>query len=181
MNDSFRVGESVYFRSLSASDIENRYYEWFNDEVTSKNNSHSIFPETKEDATQFHKELKDNNSMVHFAIIDIETDMHIGCCSLQCIDWISRSAEMARIIGKKDFRGKGIGTEVGKMLLEYGFNTLNLNKIWVGNVATNEAAIGSKNKLGFTVDGVLREANFKNGTYHDVVISSILKREYTSF
>jgi [ribosomal protein S5]-alanine N-acetyltransferase len=178
MNGAFRVGKSIYFRSLSVSDIENRYYEWFNDHETTTGNSHGVFPETKEKTIQFFNSLSTNKNIIHFAVCDIKTDEHIGCCSLQKIDWISRSAEMARIIGNKKYRRKGIGTEIGRILADYGFNVLNLNKIWAGNISFNIGAIKSNEKLGFVKEGVLREAIFKNGDYHDIVISSLLKKEY---
>ena len=85
---------------------------------------------------------------------------------------------MARIIGEKEYRSKGIGTEVAKLLLEYGFNSLNLNRIWVGNISNNIAAIKSVDKLGFKVEGILRSSIYKNSKYHDVIIRGILKDEY---
>jgi len=179
MDNPFIIGKSVYLRSLTLDDVDNDYYEWFNDKDTSKGNAHGIIPETKDRAIAFYNDLQNNKNIVHFAIVDIKTNQHIGCCSLQSINWVYRSAEMARIIGEKKFRGKGIGTEVGKLLLEYAFNTLNLHKIWLGNIALNEAALKSKSNLNFKTDGVLRDAVFKNGRYYDVVISSILKHEYT--
>jgi [ribosomal protein S5]-alanine N-acetyltransferase len=177
MHNPFLIGKSIYLRSLTVADIDDGYFRWFNDKETSENNSHGKLPENRESAMRFFEGLA-SNKIVHFAIVDKENDIHIGCCSLQNIDWISRSAEMARIIGEKEYRSKGIGTEVAKLLLEYGFNSLNLNRIWVGNISNNIAAIKSVDKLGFKTEGVLRSTIFKNNKYHDVVIRGILKDEY---
>lgn len=177
MDNPFLIGKSIYLRSLTVSDIDNKYFRWFNDKETSKSNSHGRFPENRESAMKFFEGLS-SDKIVHFAIVDKEKDIHIGCCSLQNIDWISRTAEMARIIGEKEYRGIGIGTEVARLLLEYGFNSLNLNRVWVGNLSDNVSAIKSVDKLGFKVEGVLRSCVFKNNKYHDVIIRGILKDEY---
>lgn len=180
MNNPFLIGKRVYLRSLTIEDIDNKYYRWFNDQETTVHMVHGRLPETREASIEFYNNLRKRNDIIHFAIIDKTSDKHIGCCSLSQIDWISRSAELARIIGEKEFRGKGIGTEVGEILLNYGFINLNLNRIWLGNIITNKSAINSVDKLGFHADGILRSAVYKNGFYCDVKISSVLREEYLS-
>jgi len=177
--DSKKIyGKRILLRRLSEDDIENGYYEWFNDPITTSNNSHGESKLTKEDAFEFLKKTSENESIEHFSVVSLDNNLHIGCCSLQKIDKKNKSCEMARIIGHKDYRGIGLGTEIGELLLKFGFNELNLNRIWVGNFVTNIAAINSIKKLGFTPEGVLREYAYKSNAYHDVMISSILKSEY---
>ncbi len=65
----------------------------------------------------------------NFAIVDIEGDRLIGNCSLMDINHINRTAELGIFIRDKDYWSKGFGREAINLLLDYGFNLLNLNNI----------------------------------------------------
>jgi RimJ/RimL family protein N-acetyltransferase len=62
--------------------------------------------------------------------------------------------------------------------LKYGFNTLNLNRIFLHVFETNPRAIRAYEKAGFSHEGRKRQAEFKNGTYVDILMMSVLKDEY---
>jgi RimJ/RimL family protein N-acetyltransferase len=66
------------------------------------------------------------------------------------------------------------------LLLEYGFNTVNLNRIELETYVFNVRALKSYNKLGFTEEGRKRQHIWINGKYHDVIIMSILAEEWNS-
>jgi len=63
-------------------------------------------------------------------------------------------------------------------MLEYGFRELNLNRVDLSVLATNERAIGLYESLGFRHEGRLREAQFRSGQYVDVLLMAILAKEY---
>ena len=67
-----------------------------------------------------------------FAIVTKEKGSHIGNISLQNIDYVDRSAELAIIIGDKRYWGKGIGLEAWKLMMNYGFLVLNLHRLYCG-------------------------------------------------
>ena len=75
-------------------------------------------------------------------------------------------------------RSNGYGTESLRLLLDYGFNYLNLNNIHLGVKAFNERAIACYKKVGFKEYGRRREAYFLNGKYYDHVFMDILAREF---
>ena len=75
-------------------------------------------------------------------------------------------------------RSNGYGTESLRLLLDYGFNYLNLNNIHLGVKAFNERAIACYKKVGFKEYGRRREAYFLNGKYYDDVFMDILAREF---
>ena len=102
----------------------------------------------------------------------------IGWCGLYCINWIARSAEYRVFIGEVDCRGKGIGTEIGGILLRYGFGKLNLNKIYLGVNAEHKEALRSYEKAGFVKEGLLRQEIFRNNRYYDVIRMGVLREEH---
>ena len=90
-------------------------------------------------------------------------------------DW---KAELWRIyIGDPDLRGKGYGRQALELIMEYCFNELNLERLYLDHYTGNPAAYLYE-KLGFKPEGVLRSNCRKDGILYDVHILSMLKDEY---
>ena len=140
--------ENIYLRPLELSDAEGNYPNWFNDKEVCKYNSHGDKKYTKEMAIEYIQSTLDSLTCKVFAICDKKTDTHIGNIALQSISVKNQSAEFAIIIGEKEFWGKGYSKEAGEILIEYGFSTLNLNKIYCGtseeNIAMQKLALSLK-------------------------------------
>ena len=85
---------------------------------------------------------------------------------------------MGIFIGDEQYRGRGIGKEAIHLILDYGFNYLNLNSIQLSVFAFNERAIACYKKCGFKEVGRLREAYYLNGKYYDKILMDILKSEF---
>lgn len=79
------------------------------------------------------------------------------------------------------FQGKGIGSESTRMIIEYGFNTLNLNKIISDSFVENDAIVKLSLKLGFKNEGCLKEHYYQNGKYRDVYQFGITKSIYRPY
>jgi len=75
-------------------------------------------------------------------------------------------------------QGKGYATEASNLLFDYGFNTLNLNKIFSDSFADNKAVIKLLLKLGFRQEGLLVEHYFHKGKFRDAVQYGLLREEY---
>lgn len=177
MIKGFLSGEKVILRGFEKEDIK-YLYNWINNsEVT-----HYMFmgerPAIMERLTEnWEKEVKSSSDIV-FAIIERKHDRVIGSAGLYSINCISRHAEFRIIIGEKDFWSKGIGSEVAIIVIEYAFNKLNLNKIWLGVNADNAGAVKSYEKAGFVREGILRQEIYRNGRYYDAVRMSVLREEF---
>ncbi|EQB3102378.1 GNAT family N-acetyltransferase [Clostridium botulinum] len=74
--------------------------------------------------------------------------------------------------------GKGIGTAAISLILEFEFNELNLHRIYLQVFSFNKRGIKFYEKMGFIHEGELCQALYCNGSWHDIVIMSILKNEY---
>ena len=120
-----------------------------------------------------------NNNEPLFSIIKSENDELIGNIGLMKIDNIRRTATLGIMIGEDKNRNKGYGTESIKILLDYGFNYLNLNNIMLEVFSFNERAIKSYKKAGFKEIGRRRKSYFLNGKYHDEIYMDILAEEFT--
>jgi [ribosomal protein S5]-alanine N-acetyltransferase len=124
---------------------------------------------------EFHRKRQDE---VLWTIADEADDRCLGHIGLYKIDPIARSAELGIMIGDKAAWGKGIGTEATRQALKYAFSQMNLNRIGLTVLATNERAIRLYCRLGFAREGVQRQAIYRDGLYVDLVLMGLLRAEY---
>jgi diamine N-acetyltransferase len=116
------------------------------------------------------RELPDKNGIENWKLI--------GTIGFADINWRNRSAEFGILIGEKSYWGQGYGTEAVRLLAEHGFNTLNLNRIFLHVFEDNPRAIRAYEKAGFTHEGRLRQAEFHHGKYLDMLIMGLLRDDF---
>lgn len=169
-------GKNCYIRVLEQEDLHNTH-KWLNTieimEAISINK-----PTSKLKQSKWFDNLINDNSKIVFAICLKDSDDHIGNTSLGEIDYINRNARFSIFIHYGSVRGKGIGTEATCLTLYYGFNYLNLHKIYLKTTSDNAGAIKMYDKIGFEQEGVLKEHEFKNGKYVDKILYGILKNNF---
>lgn len=102
----------------------------------------------------------------------------IGNLGYHQIDNVAHAGEVGIMIGEKSIWGQGYGTEAMRLLLKHGFETLNLNRIFLRVYAENKRAIRTYEKVGFVHEGRMREALFKHGSYQDLLFMSVLRKEW---
>jgi RimJ/RimL family protein N-acetyltransferase len=125
------------------------------------------------------KNILQNQSPV-FGILDCKSGRLIGRCMLFDIDRVNRSAMMGIVIGETDFWGLGYGQEATRLLLEYGFQLLNLNSIILGVFEYNQRAVACYKKVGFKEIGRRREARIIGEKKYDAILMDILASEFHS-
>lgn len=100
-----------------------------------------------------------------------------GVVELMEINTIHRHAEIQIIIDSK-YQGHGLAQAGMKAGIEYGFNVLNLHKIYLFVDAENAAAIHIYKKLGFTEEGCLKQHFFAEGEYHDSYMMGLFSADF---
>jgi len=169
------IGERVYLSPVNKDDVE-IYTKWLNDEGVAVNLGQYAKVITLNSEQKFLEEMTSDG--YNFAIVKSDNTL-IGNISLFSINHISRSATTGLFIGESENRGKGYGTEALHLLLEFGFNALNLHNIMLNVYSDNEQAIACYKQVGFTEFGRRRESVFKGGRYiDDDVCMDILSTEF---
>lgn len=102
----------------------------------------------------------------------------VGNCGYFNIEERIRSAELGILIGEKSEWNKGYGTEAMQLLLRFGFETLNFNRIWLRVYESNPRAVRAYEKAGFVHEGRYRQGQFAQGEYQDVLLMSVLRDEW---
>jgi len=171
-------GERIFLSPQNPDDTE-IYTKWLNDPaVTVQLGGYAMmFP-----AARVRKQLEDSaadNSAHWYSIILREGERLIGNINLKDISQVNRSAELGIFIGETADRGCGYGAEAIRLMLDYGFNTLNLHNVQLQVVADNVQGIACYKKVGFREFGRRRQAEFLGGKYVDVVHMDILASEFT--
>jgi len=115
-----------------------------------------------------------------FTIVEKAGAKPIGRALLFGVSPVDRRAMCGLFIGEKACWGKGYGTEALALLLDYGFNLLNLNSIELGVFAFNSRAIASYRRLGFKEIGRKRQARIIAGRAYDVILMDLLAEEFES-
>jgi ribosomal-protein-alanine N-acetyltransferase len=175
--DFFLEAENIYLRLLEPDDVHGDYSLWLNDPEITTFNSHGRFPITKEKLSSYIDHSRSSKNDLILAIVDKTTLKHIGNISLQNISWLDRNAEIAFLLGNKSFWGKGIMNEAGKLLINHGFKSLNLHRIYCGTSSENIGMQKLATKLKMNKEGLRKEAIFKQGQYYDIVEYAILATE----
>ena len=167
----------VRLRELCICDID-YMYEFIEDSSITSNFVFTRYPISKEKLIDFIRTSWTDTKNVHFAIVG-ETDEYFGTISLKNIDYINRNAEYAIIIRKK-FWGKNFAFEATQNIIEYGFNRLNLRKIYLNVLSCNVRANKFYEKFGFIREGIFKEHLYIDGRYEDLIWYSIFKTESVS-
>lgn len=100
----------------------------------------------------------------------------VGTCGLTSIDYVHRKAEFSCFIAP-EHQSKGYGKAALIELFNYGFNHLNLNRIW-GETLVGNPALKIFLSLGMKKEGRLHETYYKDGAYSDSIIIGILKEDW---
>ena len=115
---------------------------------------------------------------VVFALVLRESGQLIGAMGL-VIESKFRRAEIGYWIGRP-YWGNGYGTEAGQAVLEYGFQSLNLNRIHAYHFKRNPASGRVMRKLGMKHEGSSPEHVMKWGVFEDVELYGILRSGWQS-
>jgi RimJ/RimL family protein N-acetyltransferase len=175
---SFLKGEHVCLRAVELTDATERYLGWINNPEVTKGLVTGTYPSSLVQLTNYIESAVSDRSKIMLAICDNQTGLHIGNVKLDQIDAVARTAEFGLMIGDQAFWGTGIGTEVSRLVLHYAFEQLNLRKVSLSVFSNNPGAIRLYQKVGFTVEGRLKDHVFADNAYHDKLWMSIFKHDF---
>jgi len=121
------------------------------------------------------KNKVETQETVQFIIVDNEQKKDIGTVFLKDIDNIHKKAEFGIFIGDDDARNNGFGQLATKLIIIYGFEHLQLNKIYLRVLSDNERAIHSYEKQGFVREGYFKQEVIIQNEFRDIVFMAVFK------
>lgn len=168
-------GERIKLRAIERDDLPN-YVQWLNDPVVLEHFGR-FSPLTLAQEEEWYKKMLQDPGVCNFAI-EFQ-GQHVGGAGFSGLDTQHRSAEVGLFIGVPELWDQGLGRDVLETLLHFGFEQMNLNRIYLRVFAENERAVHLYEKTGFRHEGRWRQAEFRHGRYHDMLWMSILRDEWS--
>lgn len=165
-------------RLIKEEDINN-YYESgfsFEDEEINRCTGSSSNVDRVSIEKYVHKIVTDD-TRYDFLIINDKNEI-IGESVINEIDWENKCANYRVCMFKSMNCGHGIGSKAIAKTIEFGFETLKLNRIELEVFDFNTRAYKAYLKVGFIKEGVKRQGIIIHNDYHNVIIMSILAEDY---
>lgn len=168
-------GESVFLRPLAETELA-LLVDWRNDpETWSQFFNH--YPLAIGQQKQWFEKLQNDSSRKLFTVCTTGGEA-IGTVGIDSLDPINQSAEIGNIlIGDKEKRGKGYAGEAVTLLVDFCFQQLNLNRLYLHVFEDNVTAVKLYERCGFKQEGVLRQAKFSQGRFRNLLVMSRLRGE----
>ena len=171
-------GTKINLRYHLSSDAVS-IFRYASDEAISR---HTFIPHpyTIKDAHEFIKlsgSARRKKVAYHYGIEDKETGQIIGGIGLEAIDRVHHKGEIGYWVARPFWR-QGIMTEAISLILGLCFAEVELHRVYAHVFPDNIASMRVLEKVGFTREGLLRQAAMKNGSFVDTYIYSILEDEW---
>lgn len=170
------IGRRVYLRPFCRDDLP-YIQKWWND-AELRRLIGEVAPMSRAETEKWYREWLADKDRIWFVIALKRGGRVIGEAGLLRMFRPWRATDMTIIIGEKDAWGKGYGTEVGHLLLDYAFKRLGFHRISIGVVGFNKRALKFWESLGFKKEGVKRDEYYYDDEYSDGFMMSILEDEY---
>lgn len=116
----------------------------------------------------------------YFMLCDKESGTTIGSCGFYRMSPEHHRGEIGYNMSNEAYKRKGLMSEAAARILQYGFDTLQLNRIEAFASPENEASLKILAKLGMKYEGLMRGHFLKNGVYEDSACYAVLKEEYVA-
>jgi RimJ/RimL family protein N-acetyltransferase len=128
---------------------------------------------------QFEKKIEDGFAprRYSFSVRTLAEDAYIGYFVL-IVDLINSEAWVGIGIGERDFWGKGYGTDMMRLCLQYAFTELNMHRVSLGLHEYNPRALRAYEKVGFQIEGTTRKDIFREGKRTGGLWMGILREEW---
>ncbi|POZ58022.1 GNAT family N-acetyltransferase [Lysinibacillus sphaericus] len=118
----------------------------------------------------FEKYVINDPNTIMFAIVELATEKLIGACGLCYIDWVNRNADFSIYIGKNNlYIDASFAIEAAQLMEKYGFEELNLHRLWAEIYSIDEAKIKFFKELEFTQEGRFKDTHWTEGKWVDSV------------
>ncbi len=168
------IGKLTHIRPLDDGDLES-LYSWYNDPEFSYWVSGNWPPATMLRREEIERKMYEEDEY-RYAIIDKQGQL-IGTVGYDEINIPARSARLFVGIGSKEHWGRGYGFDALAIFIQFLFRQWNFHRLTAETWQKNTRALSCYQKLGFVIEGTLREAYYVNGEYCDGIILGLLRKD----
>ncbi len=170
-------GKRTFLRPLEPDDIP-IFQRWYNNQEVNywANAAWPLSTMISEDEIE-ERFFVPNRDSRRFTILN-ENKEPIGTTGFRDTNIPARSAVLFIVIGEKEYWDRGYGSDALKVLIDHLFLQWNFHRLSLDTWDGNQRALRAYEKLGFQIEGRLRQARFVMGEYRDAIIMALLRDEY---
>jgi ribosomal-protein-alanine N-acetyltransferase len=169
-------GKTIYLKPITLNEVNNTYLSWLQDEEVMQGIATTGY--TLENLKSYVAQRVNNPNVAFFTIRANDTTDHIGNIKLEVQDAKAKVSDLGLLIGNKNYWGKGVGLEACRLAITYGFEEMQLRKIYLAVYENNLSAKKIYEKLGFKMEGTLRKHVLVNGELYDKHLMGLFKNEF---
>jgi len=175
ISESILEGEKVRLRPVEEHDLP-RFVEWLADAELRRWLANIESPPTLEEEYDWWHDKRSDPNSVMWAIDTLDGSL-VGSTELRLTLRADR-AEMGIAIHDKTRWSEGLGTDAVRLVVDYAFEELNLNRVELTTDEDNVRALRCYEKVGFVREGLLRQHRLVDGRFGNTVVMSILRDEW---
>jgi RimJ/RimL family protein N-acetyltransferase len=175
ISESILEGEKVRLRPVNERDLP-MFVQWLQDEEVRRWLAMVTEPPTMQEEMDWYDRRRADPDSVMWSIETVEGRL-VGTTELRLTPEHKR-AELGIAIQDKTMWNKGLGTDAVRLVLEYGFNDLELHRIELTTDEDNLRGRRCYEKCGFAEEGLLRDHRFVGGKFGNTVFMSVLRDEW---
>jgi len=171
-------GDKVWLRAYEQEDLQAHWLAVNNGDVTYFTGY--IAPQSVHDVQDWYetKVRGDDKQKYFFVISPLGSAEFLGSVMLWNFESRLGGPELGIFLSDKESWGKGLGTDAVNAMLDFGFGSLAIHRVWLTTSARNDRAQRSFQKAGFSLEATIREHILQHGRYHDSLLMSILRGEW---
>ncbi len=152
------------------------FQRWFADMEVTRYLMHRNPPTLRQEES-FLENVAEDPRRVLWAIV-LRDGTLIGVTGLEKIDWRTRDAESAIMIGDRSQWRRGHASEAMRLRTEYAFRELGLRKVWTGVWLPNHGSRRALEKAGYRQCGLMRRHAFVDGRWLDVWLAEVHREDW---
>lgn len=175
ISESILEGERVRLRPMQEADLPH-FQRWLQDAEVRRWLAAMNEPPTMQDELDWYHVTRENPDSVLWSIETIDGQL-IGSLELR-LTLAHRRAELGISIHDKTQWSKGYGTDAVRLVLDYAFDELELNRVELTTDEDNARGLRCYEKCGFQREGLLRQHRLVEGRLGNTVAMSVLRSEW---
>jgi RimJ/RimL family protein N-acetyltransferase len=171
------VGRLVALRRPHANDLP-AVLRWYRDKEIARLTRYQARPMSQGEVERFFQYRVLADDALAYSIVELPDWRLIGFTTFSSLDADNGSVLFHITIGERDAWGRGLGTEVTQLMLAHAFDRLGLHRVGLSVFSYNLRAIRAYEKAGFRIEGRLRDAILRDGTYWDEIQMGVIADEW---
>jgi RimJ/RimL family protein N-acetyltransferase len=167
VEDKLILGNSIYLKTFTVSDICGEYLDWLNDKSLMAFSNQRFLEHTRTSCENYIRSFQHSPSLFTGIYLK-ESNQLIGTMSAHLAPH-HHTADLGILVGSSFARGKGLGRDAWCSMMEFLFCERAIRKITAGTLSCNNAMIRLAENSGMELEAIRKEQELVEGKPYDIL------------